>query len=187
MSGLTRCCAGRRRGRDRQMNAGNDILVVRIPGTITLQQLDLKVIERIEIGEAIADRARQQRRDSTSSSRESEPNSGEYARRYRRPPHRPARVPCRQGCGRATGYCRAAADLCLRPPVSVLAAWPPWSDFRERAERKLSLMRLTTHRRTPPQSGKALAPESGAPPAHGIEPRAQSALQWPFLLLDQMR
>ncbi len=42
----------------RQVDPGDDILI-RVAGAIALQQLDLHVIERIEIGEAVADRARQ--------------------------------------------------------------------------------------------------------------------------------
>src|SRR5439155_11973664 len=45
---------------DGQMDPGHDILI-RVAGAIALQQLDLHVIERIQIGEAVADRARQQR------------------------------------------------------------------------------------------------------------------------------
>jgi len=43
---------------DRQVNPGDDILI-RVAGAIALEQLDLHVVERIEIGEAVADRARQ--------------------------------------------------------------------------------------------------------------------------------
>ena len=43
---------------DRQMDAGDDILN-RIAGAIALQQLDLHVVERVELREAVADRARQ--------------------------------------------------------------------------------------------------------------------------------
>ena len=37
-----------------QVDAGNDILI-RIAGAISLQQLDLQVIERVDIGKAVAD------------------------------------------------------------------------------------------------------------------------------------
>jgi hypothetical protein len=40
------------------VDPGDDILI-HVAGTIALQQFDLHVIERIEIGEAVADRARQ--------------------------------------------------------------------------------------------------------------------------------
>jgi hypothetical protein len=45
---------------DRQVNSGNDV-VVGVAGPITFQELDLHVVERIEIGEAVTDRARQER------------------------------------------------------------------------------------------------------------------------------
>src|SRR6266571_7941344 len=45
---------------DRQVNPGNDILR-RVTGAVALQQLDLHVVERIEIGKAVADRAGQER------------------------------------------------------------------------------------------------------------------------------
>ena len=43
---------------DCQMDAGDDILI-RIAGAIALQQLDLHVVERVKIREAVADRTRQ--------------------------------------------------------------------------------------------------------------------------------
>src|ERR1700724_4412533 len=45
---------------DRQVTPGSDI-VIAVAGAIPLQELDLHVIERIEIGEAVTDRARQER------------------------------------------------------------------------------------------------------------------------------
>jgi hypothetical protein len=45
---------------DRQVNPGNDV-VIRVTGAVTFQELDLHVVERVEIGEAVADRARQER------------------------------------------------------------------------------------------------------------------------------
>ena len=43
---------------DCQVDPGDNIVIL-VASPITLQQLDLHVIERIEIGEAVADRARQ--------------------------------------------------------------------------------------------------------------------------------
>ena len=43
---------------DRKMDAAPDA-IIRIAGAMPAQQLDLQVIERVEIGEAILDRARQ--------------------------------------------------------------------------------------------------------------------------------
>src|SRR3954466_7817646 len=45
---------------DRQMNPADDRLA-RVAAAIALQQLDLHMVERIEIGKAVADRTRQQR------------------------------------------------------------------------------------------------------------------------------
>ena len=42
------------------MNPGDDILI-RVAGTIALQQFNLHVIERIEIRKTVVDRAREQR------------------------------------------------------------------------------------------------------------------------------
>src|SRR6516165_12629657 len=45
---------------DRQVDAGHDIFV-RVARAITLQQLDLHVIERVDVREAVPDRAPEQR------------------------------------------------------------------------------------------------------------------------------